>query len=106
MSLDENLRVQYDYAAGIDKEMAKTAFDDFISNYKLEIIGRNSVVVSAESSSPKPILKISFQIGSELAAVLLRENLAEKNSSVAFSGAVGRKIFFYSDTWMYEVALR
>lgn len=109
MSLDEKLRVQYDYAAGVDKQMAKAAFDEFISKYKLELLGRNSVKVSAELWSPKPLLKISSQTGSELAAVLLREEYTKmdiKSPEIFFSGAVGRKVFFYSEKCMYEVTLR
>ncbi len=108
MSLEERMRVRYDYAAGIDKETAKAAFDDFVSTYKIEIIGRNSVNVSAEHSSSKPLLKISSQSGSEIGAVLLREEYAnfDRSPEILFSGAMGRNVYFFSKKWMYEVEIR
>lgn len=108
MSLDERMRIQYDYAAGIDREMARAAFDEFVSTYKLEIIGRKSVKVSAELSSPKPLLKISSQSGSEIGAVLLREEYANLNKfpEIVFSGTTGRNIYFFSEKWMYEVEVK
>ncbi len=108
MTLDEKLRVQYESVAGIDRQMAKTAFDDFVSTYKLEIIGLKSIYVSAESTSTKPLLKISPQRGSEIGAVLLREEYAdpnEKSPEIVFSGAMGRNIYFFSEKWMYAVEI-
>ncbi len=108
MALDEKLQVQYEHAANIDRKIVETAFDDFKSMYKLEVLGRKSVFISVESTSTKPLLKISPQRGSEIGAVLLREEYAnpnERSPEIVFSGAMGRNIYLFSEKWMYTVEI-
>ena len=109
MSLDEELHVHYEHAAYIDQKMVKTAFDDFISRYKIELLGSKSVCVSVEPASGKLLMKISSQSGSEIGAVLLREDFVKQRGEhpeIAFSGAMGKRIFFYSEQWMYAVEIK
>jgi len=105
MPLDETINVNYELSKDIDKEKVEQALDDFFFVYQLVVLGQKGIDVSAEHYQTHLLLKISPQSGSEIGAVLLREDFA-RDPEIFYTGTVGRKVNFSSEIYMYLVEVR